>query len=81
VSVDGLIGKEVKTVLKVLAARTATKPGNTYSNIMEYTRACLIIVIVRATHSCLRGSRVLMSRMNNICPQWEDTAGMALLKY
>jgi hypothetical protein len=28
-SVDGLIGKEAKTVLKVLAARTDTKSGNT----------------------------------------------------
>jgi hypothetical protein len=32
VSVDGLIGKEAKTVLKVFAARTATKAGKTYSH-------------------------------------------------
>jgi hypothetical protein len=81
VSVDGLIGKEANTVLKVLAARTATKAGNTYSNIMGYMRARPSIVIVRATHVCLRGSRVPMSRMSNICPEWEDTTGMALLKY
>jgi hypothetical protein len=34
VSVDGLIGKEVKTILKVLAAIIATNAGNTYSNFM-----------------------------------------------
>jgi hypothetical protein len=35
VSVDVLIGKEAKTVLKVIAARTATKVGNMYSNVMD----------------------------------------------
>jgi hypothetical protein len=49
VPVEGLIGKEAKTVLKVLAARTATKAGKTYSNAMGYMRARLSIVIVRAT--------------------------------
>jgi hypothetical protein len=81
VSVDGLIGTEAKTVLKVLAARTATKAGKSYSNIMWYMRARLSTSIVRATHVCLRGSRVPMSSINNICPHWEDTAGTAFLKY
>jgi hypothetical protein len=76
-----LIGKESKTVLKVLAARTATKSGKTYSNIMGYTRTHLSIAIVRATHVCLSGSRVPTSRMSNRHPQWEDAAMMALLKY
>jgi hypothetical protein len=81
VSVDSLIGKEAKTVLKVLAARTSTKAGKSHSNGMGYMRARLSIAIVRATHVCIRGSRVPMSRMSNRCPQWEDTTGMALLKY
>jgi hypothetical protein len=68
VSVDGLIGKEAKTFLKVLAARTATKAGKTYSNVMGYTRARLSISIVRAAHVCLIGSRVLTLQMNNIRP-------------
>jgi hypothetical protein len=53
VSVDSLIGKEAKTVLKVLVSRTATKAVNTYLNVMGYNRARLS----RATHVCLRGSR------------------------
>jgi hypothetical protein len=60
VSVDGLIGKEAKTVLKVLVGITSTNAGKTYSNVMGYMRARLSIAIVRATHVCLRGSRVLM---------------------
>jgi hypothetical protein len=75
-----LIGKEAKTVLKVLAART-TKAGNTYSNVMGYMRARLSIAIVRASHVCIRGSRVPTSRISNMRPQWEDMAGMVLLKF
>jgi hypothetical protein len=81
VLVDDLIGKEEKTVLIVLAARTSTKAGNTYSNFMGYMRARLGIAIVRATHLALRGSRVPTSHMSSIRPQWEDTVGMAHLKY
>jgi hypothetical protein len=61
VSVGGLIGKEANTILKFIAARTAIKAGKTYSNVMGYMRARLSISIVRATHVCLRGSRVLTS--------------------
>jgi hypothetical protein len=66
VSVDGLIGKELKTVFKSLAARTATKTGKMYSNDMGCIRACLSIAIFRATQVCLRGSRFPASRMSNI---------------
>jgi hypothetical protein len=81
VSVDGLTGKEAKSVLKVLAARSATKAGKIYPYIMGYMRARLSIAIVRATHVCLRGSIAPMSRMSNIRTQWDDTVGMDLLKY
>jgi hypothetical protein len=36
VLVDSLVGKEAKTVLKVLAARTKTKAGKSYSSAMGY---------------------------------------------
>jgi hypothetical protein len=83
VSVDGLIGKEAKMVLKVLAARTVNKAGHMSSNVMGYMRARVSIAIVRAFHVCIRGARVPMSRMSNRRPQWEDMAGMvmALLKF
>jgi hypothetical protein len=80
VSVDGLIRKEAETVLKVLAARTTAKAGKTYSNITGYIRARLSI-IVRATHVCLRASRVPTSQTSSIPPHWDDRVGMALLKY
>jgi hypothetical protein len=42
-------------VLKILAARTATKAGKTYANVMGYTISHLCIAIVCATHVGLRG--------------------------
>jgi hypothetical protein len=69
VSVDGLLGKGAKTVLKVLAARTATKACKSYSNVMGHLRARTSIVIVRATHVCLRGSHIPSSQICNGRPQ------------
>jgi hypothetical protein len=81
VSFDGLIGNEAKTVLKVIASKTANKAGNTYSNVTGHVRAHLNIAIVRATHICLRVSIVPTLWMSNSRPQWEDTAGMDLLNF
>jgi hypothetical protein len=81
VSVDRLLGKEANTVLKVLAARTATTSGKSYSNVVGHLRARMSIVSVRATHVCLRGSCIPTSQMCNRHPQWDDLTGMALLKH
>jgi hypothetical protein len=81
VSVDGSLGKEAKTVLKVLASKMATKAGKPYSSVMGFVRARFSIAMVRATHICLRGSRTPTSRMSTRRPLWEDGAGIALLKY
>jgi hypothetical protein len=81
VSVDGLLGKEAKTILKVLASKMATKAGKPYSSVMGFVRARFSIAMVRATHICLRGSRTPTSRMSTRRPLWEDGAGIALLKY
>jgi hypothetical protein len=73
--------KEAQVFLTVLPARTATKNGKTYSRVMGNMMAHLSIAIIRATHVCLRGSRVPTSRMSNMHPHWEDKAGMTLLKF
>jgi hypothetical protein len=37
--------------------------------------------IVRATHRCVRGSRVPTSRMSNRRPQWETKVGLSLFRH
>ena len=81
VSTDGLLGKEAKTLLKKLSAVLAAKWDKPYSQICGYVNARMSIAILRATHMCLRGSRVPTSRMSKRLPQWEDKAGLGLFQH
>ena len=78
VSTDGLIGKEGKATLQRLSTRLAEKWGKAYSQVCGFVNARMSIAIVRATHLCLRGSRIPTSQMSNRRPQWEDQAGLSL---
>jgi hypothetical protein len=81
VSTDGLIGEEARTVMRKLSEKLADKWRKPYSEVSGYVNAHMSIAIVRATHHCLRGSRVPTSRMSNRCPQWEDQAGLSLFRH
>ena len=81
VSTDGLIGKEAKLPLKKLSALLAVKWGKPYSEVCGYVNARMSIAIVRASHLCLRGSRVPTSRMSNRRPLWDDSAGVSLFHH
>ena len=79
-STDGLLGKESRTLLTKLSALLAEKWEKPYSEICGYVNARMSIAMVRATHFCLRGSRIPMSQMSNRRPQWEDKAGLGLFQ-
>jgi hypothetical protein len=81
VSTDGLIGKEANTLLKKVSSLLAEKWKKPYSVVCGYVNAQMSIAIVRATHLCLRGSRIPTSQMSNRCPQWEDKAGLGLFRH
>ena len=78
VSTDGLLGKEAKALLQRLSALLAAKWQKPYAEVCGYVNARMSIAIVRATHLCLRGSRVPTSQMSHRRPQWEDNAGLTL---
>ena len=77
-SVDGLLGVEATATLKRIASRLATKWRQPYSKTCGYVKSRFAITLVRATHRCLRGSRVPAHRINVQIPQWEDGAGINL---
>ena len=77
-SVDGLLGVEATATLKRLASRLATKWKQSYSKTCGYVKSRIAITLVRATHRCIRGSRVPAHRINVQRPQWEDRAGINL---
>ena len=77
-SVDGLMGKEAQAFLRRLAQLLSRKWEQPYSQVCGYVRARVSIVIVRATHLCIRGSRIPADRISHHRSQWEDGAGLGL---
>ena len=79
-SVDGLLGVEATETLKRLASSLATKWNQPYLNTCVYVNSRVAITWVRATHRCIRISRVLEHRISVQRPQWEDDAGLDLFR-
>ena len=79
-SVDGLLVVEATTTLKRLASRLATKWRQSYSSTCGYVKSRITITLVRATHRCIRGSRVTAHRISVQDPHWEEGAGLKLFR-
>lgn len=81
VSVDGLIGREAQFMSQRLSSLLAEKWDKSYSETCAYVRARMSLAIARATHLCLRGSRIPAGQMSFRRPQWEDQAGLGLFRF
>ena len=79
-SVHGLLGVEATATLKRLAGRLATKWKQYYSKTCGYINSRIAITLVRATHRCIRGSRVTAHRISVQRYRWEDSAGLNLFR-
>ena len=62
--VEGLLGVEATATLKRIASRLATKWKQSYSKTCGYVKSRIAITLVRATHRCIRGSRVPAHRIS-----------------
>ncbi len=80
-SADGMAAKEAKAFLQHLSAMIAKKWNKPYSQVCGYVNARMSIAIVRATHMCLRGSRIPSSQMCYRRQTWEGGAGLGLFQY
>ena len=74
----GLLGAEAQAVNKKLAAKLASKWKAPYSATCGFINARVSIAILRATHLCLRGSRVPFRHNSIKWAQWDDGAGLLL---
>jgi hypothetical protein len=83
VSADGLLGEEAKILLRKLSAVLAEKWEKPHSEVCGCVKNARMrsIAIVRATHLCIRGSRIPTGKMCNRLPQWEDKAGLGLFRH
>jgi hypothetical protein len=79
VSVDGLLGYEASNLLKQLSKRLAEKWKKPYSVTCGIVRSRISIACVRASHQCLRGSRIPFRTMSRQI-QWDDGAGSGLYR-
>ena len=79
-SVDGLLGVEATATLKRLSSRLDTKWKQPYLKTCGYAKSRIVITLVRATHRCIRGSRVPAHQISVQWPQWEDGAGLNLFR-
>ena len=81
VSVDGLLGRQAKTFLQRLSGLLAKKWERPYATVCGYVRASISFAIMRATHRCIRGSRIPVTRVSTPLPQWEDQAGLGFYQF
>ena len=79
-SVDRFLGVETTENLKRLASFLAKKWRKPYSKTCGYAKSRIAITLVRATRRGIWGSRVLAHRISVQQPQWEDGAGLNLLR-
>ena len=78
--VDRLLGVEATANLKRTASRLVTKWLQPHSQTCGYAKCKIAITLVRATHRCIRGSRVPAHRISVQNPQWEDGTGLNLFR-
>ena len=78
-STDGMLGPEAQQVLRRIALKLARKWHRPYSVVCSLVRTRMSIAIARATHLCLRGSRVPATK-TSFSFKCEDGAGVSLFE-
>jgi hypothetical protein len=79
-SVDGMLATEAKELNKRLAGKIANRWKTTYSKVCGWVNARISIATLRATHICLRGSRVPIKHISSKWSNWDDGAGLGLFR-
>ena len=75
-----LLGEEAKSINKRLGSKLAEKWKSPYSTVMEFVNARVSVAILRATHLYLRGSRVPYRHISTKRSEWDDGAGLSMLR-
>ena len=80
-SADGLYGREADAFMKRMASLLAKKWARPYSQVCGWLKGRIAITIARATHLCLRGSRVPISQTPRRHALFEDGAGITMCRW
>ena len=79
-SVERLLGVEATASLKRIASFLASKWQQSYSKTCGYVKSKIAITFVRATHRCIRWSRVPAHKISVQIPQWEYGEGLEFFR-
>lgn len=74
-----MLGYEANNLLKLLSLKLSEKWQLPYSQVCGLVRSRVSIAIARATHLCVRGSRIPASKISRKV-QWDDGAGVGLFE-
>ena len=74
VSTNGFLSREAKSFLKQLSLHLVDKWQKPYSVVAGIVRSRMSIAIIRATHQCIRGSRISFRDISKRI-QWMDGSG------
>ena len=83
-SADGLLGREADAFLQRLASQLALKWNRPYPPVCGYVRARIALSLVRASHLCIRGSRLSTTSLGFSLPpalQLDHAGGFHLLQH
>ena len=79
-SVDRLLGVEAKNHPEKDTKSPEKKWRQPYSRTCGYVKSRVAITLVRATHRCIRGSRMPAHKISVQRSQWEDGASLNLFR-
>ena len=79
-SIDVILGVEVGAALKMLVILIAKKWRQPYSRTCGYFKSRISITLVRASHWCIRESKVPAHKISVQRMQQEDGAGLNLFR-
>ena len=78
--VGEIMGVEAEKTLKCITSHLTQKWQEPYSRTCWYVKSRVAITLVQATHRCIRGSRVLTSRIIMTRPKWEYGTGFHIFR-
>ena len=76
----GLLEVKMGATLKCIDTILVTEWEEPYSHTCGYVKNRVVITLVRETHRCIRGERVLTSQISVKLPQWGNIAGLNLFR-
>ena len=78
-TVKGVMGPEANRYHKTLASKIAEKTGESYSDVTRIMRVKISFLVLKASLTCLRGSRTIFSSKGEVCDDFSHSVNELVL--